>query len=549
MLSKLANNPGLKWAVMGAIAFFSFTLLLTLHRHFTFYSSYDQGIFNQVFWNSLHGRFFQSSLSSQLSTNVIHSGEVAAVDYHRLGQHFTPALLLWLPIYAVFPYPATLIVLQVTLVTAGGLVLYALAKCYLKPPVAGIITVSFYSAIAILGPTMGNFHDICQMPLLVFGILLAMEKRRWWLFWLLGILLLMVREDSGITFFGIGFYLVLSKRYPRVGLAVCSLSFLYMIALTNLIMPLFSEDISKRFMLERFGQYAQGEEASTIEIIWGMVSNPWRLLRELFTPFFGTLKYLLGQWLPLAFIPAVAPAAWIIAGFPLLKLFLGKGDSVLVITIRYAMSVVPGIFYGTILWWAGQGFNNFTQKIETLKPRKLTPSFRRFWVFCIIVSLILTLVDTTNRTLYFIIPDSFQPWVYVSLPEQWQQTKEINSLLAKIPPDASVSATTYLIPHLSGRREIIRLPALELRNDEGKIIKVEYAIADLWQLKEYQVAFSDEGERLKEITALINQVINDNEYGILSLKNGIILLRKGAANHPRSLEDWLAFEKQIIQLK
>jgi len=545
MLLQLKKNLEFKWVVGMAIAFFCLTLLLGLHRHLTFYSSYDQGIFNQVFWNNVYGRFFQSSLSSQLSTNVIHGGEVPEVYYHRLGQHFTPALLLWLPIYALFPNPATLIVLQVGLITAAGLLLYVLARHYLEPGVAGMITGGYYGAIAIIGPTLGNFHDICQTPLLVFGLLLGMEKRRWGLFWLLAFLLLTVREDSGIILFGIGCYLVLSRRYPRIGLAVCTLSFLYMIALTNLIMPLFSEDISKRFMLERFGQYAEGEEASTLEIIWGMVNNPLRLLTELFTPFFPTIKYLLGQWLPLAFIPAVAPASWIIAGFPLLKLFLGQGDSVLVITIRYAMTVVPGIFYGAILWWAGQGFKNFSEKLTTLQPRKLRPKFRNFWGFCIILSLILGLVDPTNRTLYFLIPDSFNPWVYVSLPEQWQRTKEINSLLTKIPPDASVSATTYIIPHLSGRREIIRLPDLKLRNDAREIIEVEYAIADLWQLQEYQIAFTNDREILEKITILVDQIINDNKYGIIEFKNGVILLQKGVENNEEYLKNWLTYRQKI----
>ena len=143
MLSKLSIDPGKKTVIVSAIAFFTCTLLLTLHRHFSFYSSYDQGIFNQVFWNGIHGNFFQSTLSSQLSTNVIHAGEVPYVGYHRLGQHFTPALLLWLPIYYLFPYPATLTVLQAIFVTAAGLVLYALARVYLEPAIAVLITVSF----------------------------------------------------------------------------------------------------------------------------------------------------------------------------------------------------------------------------------------------------------------------------------------------------------------------------------------------------------------------------------------------------------------------
>jgi uncharacterized membrane protein len=537
--------PGLRLAIIVAIAFFVLSLILTLHRHFTFYSSYDQGIFNQVFWNGIHGRFFQSSLSSQLSTNVVHSSEVPEVYYHRLGQHFTPALLLWLPIYALFPYPATLTVLQVVLVTAAGVVLYFLARHYLEPFVATMITVSYYCANAIIGPTLANFHDICQIPLFIFGLLLAMEKRWWMLFSILAIFTLAVREDSGITLFGVGAYMVLSRRFPRMGLLVCAASFLYIIALTNLIMPLFSDDISKRFMLERFGQYAQGEEASTLDIIWGMISNPWRLIVELFTPFFGTIKYLLGQWLPLAFIPAIAPTSWCIAGFPLLNLFLGKGESVLAINIRYAMTVVPGIFYGVILWWAGQRFRYFTEKVEYLNPQKLRKNFQLFWTICLSLSVLFTLISSPNRTLYFIFPDSYQPLVYVSLGEQWQHSGDIYSLLGKIPKDASVSATTYLIPHLSGRREIIRLPGLQLRNDLQEIISVDYIIADLWQLQKYQVAFKDDRRMLQGITTLITQITDNKTYGITDFQNGVILLQKAVDSHPEALQEWLNFQQNI----
>ena len=144
-----------------------------------------------------------------------------------------------------------------------------------------------------------------------------MEKRCWWLFWLLAAVILLVREDAGIGLFGVGVYLVLSRRYPRTGLALCTLSFGYMVLLTTAIMPIFSEDISKRFMMERFGQYAPGqEEASSLDIIWGIITNPFRLLGELVTPIDRTLSYLLGQWLPLAFVPAVSPAAGRSLDFP-----------------------------------------------------------------------------------------------------------------------------------------------------------------------------------------------------------------------------------------
>jgi uncharacterized membrane protein len=540
MLLKLHKNEkqkasvgnSLRLVLSVAVIFFVLCLIFTLHRYYSFYASFDQGIFNQVFWNNLHGRFFQSSLSSSLSTNVVHAGEVPTVYYHRLGQHFTPALLLWLPIYALFPSPATLTVIQVTLITAAGLVLYVLARQYLEPPLAVMITTSYYAANAVIGPTLSNFHDICQIPLFVFGLLLAMEKRWWRLFWVLAVLILAVREDSGVGLFGVGIYMILSKRFPRAGLAVCTLSFGYMLVLTNLIMPLFSQDISQRFMMERFGQYADGDEASTMEIIWGMVSNPIRLLVELVTPVDRTLKYLLGQWLPLAFIPAVAPASWAIAGFPLLKLFLGKGDSVLAITIRYAMTVVPGLFYGTIIWWSQH-------------PKAFKPSFRRFWVGCICLSLFFSFTSNPNRTFYFLIPDAVKPWVYVSLPQQWHHVGQFRSLLAQIPSDASVSASTYLVPHLSSRREILRLPKLELRNDTRKVIKVDYAIADLWQLQQYAPAFKSDGTALQEFVQLIDQLTANQEYGIIGFEDGVILLKKSATSKEEASSAWLDFRKEV----
>ncbi|MDJ0745446.1 MAG: DUF2079 domain-containing protein [Xenococcaceae cyanobacterium MO_167.B27] len=541
MLFQVTKKQGLYVVFAAAIAFFGVTLLLTLHRHFTFYSSYDQGIFNQVFWNGTQGRFFQSTLSSQLSTNVVHSGEVPATDYHRLGQHFTPALLLWLPIYYLFPYPATLTVFQSVFVTAAGLVLYALARIYLEPAIAILITISFYCANAVLGPTLSNFHDISQIPLFVFSLLLAMEKRWWWLFWFLAIAILAVREDSGITLFGVGIYLITSRRYPRIGLILSSLSFLYIVILTNLIMPLFSDDISKRFMLERFGQYAEGNEASTIDILLGMLRNPWRLIVQLFTPFGETIRYLLGQWLPLAFIPAVAPAAWAIAGFPLLKLLLGQGQSVLAISIRYAMNVSPGLFYGVILWWAGQGFGNFNRPLAECKPRKLRPQFRRFWIFCLSLSLLFTVTSNPSRTLYFLIPDSIQPWVYVSAPQQWQRVPQIRSLMSRIPDDASVSATTYIIPHLSGRRAIIRLPGLEYTDDNGDRQYVDYIIADLWRLKHYEVAFKYDRRHLESIINLIQDITNRGQYSITGFNNGIILLEKGATSDSAAVAAWQQF--------
>jgi hypothetical protein len=485
---------------------------------------------------------------------VVHQNQLPEVSYYRLGQHFTPALMLWLPIYSLFPSPVTLTVLQVTLITAAGGVLWVLARHYLEPKLSATIVVSYYCANAVIGPTLGNFHDICQMPLYVFGLLLAMEKRWWPLFGILATLILAVREDGGVVLFGVGVYLILSRRYPRTGLAVCILSFGYMIVLTNLIMPLFSADISERFMMERFGQYADGNEASTLEIIWGMVSNPGRLVAALFTPFFGKIRYLLGQWLPLALVPAFAPASWMIAGFPLLKLFLAQGQSVLAINIRYAMTVVPGLFYGAILWWAQRQKEEdrmvreermFLRFPSALFPLPSSSKFRRFWAFCICLSLFFTFTSNPNRTFSWILPDAIDPWVQVPLVRQWQHVLQVRPLLAKIPADASVAATNTIVPILSSRREILRLPMLELRNDAGKPVKMEYVIADMWQLLQYQAAFRAERGQLQAIVPAIDRMSKSGEYGIVGFEDGAILMRQGAVSNSASAAAWTDFRREL----
>ncbi|NJR67162.1 MAG: DUF2079 domain-containing protein [Leptolyngbyaceae cyanobacterium CRU_2_3] len=526
--------PQFRLVVSVAILFWIVCVGLVLQRYFNFYPTYvsfDQGIFNQVFWNTLHGRWFESSLSSTESSTVM-QGNLPDVAYRRLGQHFTPALLLWLPWYALFPSAAGLSVLQVTLVTLAGLVLYALARHYHPPQLAAMIAVSFYGAIAVISPTLANFHDICQIPLFIFGLLLALEKRWWWLLGVLAVLTLLVREDSGVVLFGIGCFLAVSRRSLWIGMGLCGLSFSYMLLVTNLVMPQFSQDVSQRFMIEQFGQFVDGNSASTLDVLGGILRNPLRLLVEVVTPFDRTLRYLLGQWVPLAFIPVISPASWILAGFPMFKILIQREEiTSLSLHLRYAMTLVPGLFYGAILWW--QAHPHFFQQ-----------RLRRIWIGCIILSLFFTITSNPNRVLSFAIPDSFQPWVYVSPPRQWQHSQAIQALLSQIPPEASVTATDHVVAHVSSRRQVLRFPMQRLRDDRDKPIRVEYAIADLWYLQQYQPAFTDYRKSLQEAIAAIDQ-LQTRRYGILSFQDGVVLMRWKAVSDPAALAGWSAYRQSV----
>ena len=57
-------------------------------------------------------------------------------------------------------------------------------------------------------------------------------------------------------------------------------------------------------------------------------------------------------------------------------------------------------------------------------------------------------------------------------------------ILNLIPPDASFSTSGYIVSHLSGRRNIIGLEVMQIKDAEGKVVDVDYALLDLWQLQQ-----------------------------------------------------------------
>jgi uncharacterized membrane protein len=534
---KLPSQVRVEWrpVLLLAALFGVIMLCLGLNRYYSFFSSYDHGIFNQVFWNNLHGRWFESSLSSDLSSAVVHENQPPRVDYHRLGQHFTPALLLWLPFYALAPSAGMLTVIQVTLVTIAGIVLYVLARHYVQPGLALFLQAGYYSANAVIGPTVSNFHDLCQIPLFIFTLLLALEKRIWWLVWLMAVLTLAVREDAGVVLFGVGFYMVVSRRFPRSGLAMCILAFGYILFCTNVLMPAFSDDISRRFMLERFGQFARDDEATTLETLWLIVSQPGILLSNFLRDPQVKLFYVLIQTLPLAFVPLRTLYPWTIAGFPFLQLLLQRGDSPLALHIRYAMTLVPGLFYGAILWWS------------THRDR-FRPKFRRFWAGCLALSLLLAIAYNPHDSLYFAIPTSFRPWVYVSLPQQWHHASQIHQFIRQIPPDAGVSATRYVVPHISGRRAALRFPSLRVRNDQNQVVDMDYILADLWQLERYRPIFRTERLVFSQVVPLIDRLLAENRYGLIGLADKVVFLQKGVVSTPELLTAWQDLRQEFEPL-
>ena len=277
----------------------------------------------------------------------------------------------------------------------------------------------------------------------MFLLLLAWREQRWWLLALAAFLLPLVREDTGVLLFGLALWLGLRQRAPApLVLLLAAWGAGWTLLVTSVLMPLVSDDVSRRFMVENFGQYTQGaEQASSLQVLQQLLRQPLRLLWELISPPGKTIAYLAGQWLPLMFVPALSVDSWFLVALPLAGLLLAQGQNdPLTITIRYALLVVPGVFGGALFWW---------QRRPWLFERR---RLRSVWLGCVLLSLLISLLGNPNRSLSFLLPDSLSPWVHLPLGFQWRHGQAARDVLAVIPADASVAANTPLVPLLAWRR-------------------------------------------------------------------------------------------------
>ena len=518
--------------LIAAGIFAAVCLSLQAWRSWVLLASYDQGIFQQVLWNSLHGHWFESTLSSQLSTNVGHAGELPSVDYERLGQHFTPTLLLWAPLLGLIG-GAALPVLQVGLITAAGLVLHRLARGCLPERTANWIAYAFFCGNALIGPTLGNFTDLCQLPLAVFVLMLGLVERRNRLTLVAAGLIPLIREDTGVLLVAIGLWLLIRQRsrWP-LALALISWGGGWVLLCTNVLMPLFSDDNAKRFMVENFGQYLgehNDQGSSSLGVLQRVISQPLLVLQQLVDPPGQTLLYLLGHSLPFLFVPLISLDAWLLAGPCLLGLFLAQGaNDPLSITIRYTLLVVPGIALGAVFWWQ--------HRVQPWPGRRL----RLAWGSALSLSLLLTISSNPHRSLSFVIPDSVNPWVYSAPLQQWVHGRAARQALAVIPDQASVAANTPLVPLLARRSVVVRFPFdTGYLDRDGAPQQVDWIAVDLDLLTRYGVAFRGDWRQLRNSRAWIAE--HRATYPVQAIADGVVVMQH---NGNRQVE----VEAQLDQL-
>src|SRR3972149_7999686 len=133
------------------LAYAVFFSSLTILRHWTFQThAWDLGIFTQSLWTTAYGNKF-----------LYHTPELFINPSGSFfGTHFSPMLLVLLPVYWFAPMPETLLILQAFVLSLAAFPIYLLARNF-----AGGRTVGLAFAAAYLIYPAVHYVNLYEFPL------------------------------------------------------------------------------------------------------------------------------------------------------------------------------------------------------------------------------------------------------------------------------------------------------------------------------------------------------------------------------------------------
>lgn len=201
-----------RWCRIGlaaAVALYAGLLgTMSVLKHASYHSSLiDLGIFDQVVWNTAHGRWFWDTLDPYVQ-----------VHHVFLGQHFSPGLALLVPLYWVFPSVYSLLIAQTAALALAAIPIYVLAARRAQDErIALALAAAYLASPALAYVNLFDFHEIAMaVPFLAWAVeRLDAERPRSTV--VLLCVALLFKEEIGLIVAAFGFYVALGKR--QYGLA------------------------------------------------------------------------------------------------------------------------------------------------------------------------------------------------------------------------------------------------------------------------------------------------------------------------------------------
>ena len=460
---------------------------LSLVRHWAFHSNaLDLGVFDQVLWNTVHGRFMESTLSLE------------RCDPHSFFlDHFSPALLVIVPFYAIVPRPETLIVVQTVALALGAWPIYSLARRFLERSDERLVWVAAYVLSAPLAwITFYDFHEITlAVAPLGFAVYFLATRRTVPLLLSLGASFL-VKEELPLLAIGFGLALIAQRRW-RIGVLVTVASATWFLVTLKVIIPAFAGGAPYQYL----GRYAS-LGSDEFEIARTLVLDPLRVLRVLVSGEWGSkLAFVLTLFAPGLGLAVRSRWALIPAIIPLGYLFLSDYGGEHTHHNQYGAPLIPLALGASIL-----GFATLSERMRI--RWKLSAAVL---ASAVAFSLVHGAIPGTPGFYDAFLrgnPDRAPSEGLVFLHES--RYDPFLPAVAAIPPDASISSRDYFTTQVPERRFNYHLNGLDPCGAEYVIL--DYADPSVNR---------DEPKHLAEIAALESQ-----GYAEVASGKGLSLLRR-----------------------
>jgi uncharacterized membrane protein len=419
-----------RWISIAALSvacgvFVAYFLWLQLRRYEQLGAyAFDLGIFQQAVWLMAHG---ETPFVTVRGMNI-------------LGDHFTPILYLLAIPYRFWAHPFWLFLAQTVALAAGVLPLYRMALRHTgKEWAATAIAIGYLLHPALFTMLLFDFHPVLLSVPFVLWAMEAADGGRPVQFAIASVFAMSCKQEVALAIASLGAYMafIRKKRWAWWGVA----GSIFWMAVVLKLMPLLSGAERSAYLAfySRWGETPLG-------ILWGILSRPLEALKELvFCQGHATAPgvYPLLLLVPFAFFPLLAPEV-LLFGLPNYAL-IALSERVIFreLGYQYASTLLPWLAVASLLGW----------KRVLPVGDELPERLRRRWQIFVALPWFVCAAFSAYR--YG--PPVIQRFMSDMLPTQ--EAKAIVDFLNRhIPPDASVSAPTSLVPPLAHRKRVYLFP-------------------------------------------------------------------------------------------
>jgi len=467
---RIARARPLLWAAMAAYAA-GFAALSVL-RHEAFETGrFDLGNMVQAVWSTAHGHLLQV-------TNL-HGAQIS-----RLAAHVDPILIVFAPLWWIWPSPSLLLTAQALAVALGALPLFWLARKHTGSERAALgFSLAYLLFPATEWMTLNEFHPVSlACPLLLFAIW-YLDEDRLLPFACFAALAALTREEVPLVIAGLGIWYAIGRRRWLAGGTIAAAGVAASAIAIQVVIPHFHGAESSFY-----GRY-DAVGGSAAGIVRKGFTDPGRLLSVAFDHR-GT-HYLLNLLLPMAGLALLSPLL-LVALIPELALnLLSSVDAQSSIHYHYVAAEIPILFAaaaigaGKLGRWAGTAGTVVV----------LTAILGNYWLGPI--------------PLWRFVPggQTFQAKsAHIS-----RHDRIAARMLKLIPATAPVTATNSLGAHLSERKRIFSFPYLR---------DATWVIVD-----ERKPSLGDHNDHRLGLKR-IQQLRHDPRFRLVAAADGVLIFRR-----------------------